>query len=96
MKIIDDVLPCHLVDHLCCNVELHCVLIYIDMVIHLLLITKHPEGGPGIDQMDNITTRLLHSSEEVLPIRSEHCQNRLKCFHSSDFPWVFWTRVYLI
>ena len=25
----------------------------------LLVITKHPEDGPGIAQMDNITTRLI-------------------------------------
>ena len=36
----------------------------------LLVITKHPEDGPGIAQMENTTTR-SHSSEEVLPIRSE-------------------------
>ena len=41
----------------------------------LLVITKHPEDEPGIAQVDNTTTRLLHSNEEVPPIRIEHCQN---------------------
>ena len=41
----------------------------------LMVILKHPEDGPGIVQMDNSTTRLITSSEEALPIRSEHCQN---------------------
>ena len=40
----------------------------------LLVITKHPEDGPGIAQMDNSTTRLIHSSDEALSIRSEQCQ----------------------
>ena len=39
-----------------------------------LVITKHPEDGPCIAQMDNTTTRLIHSSEEAL-IRNEQCQN---------------------
>ena len=41
----------------------------------LLVITKHPEDGHGIGQMDNTTARLIYSSEEALPIRSEQCQN---------------------
>ena len=41
----------------------------------LLVITKHPEDGPSIAQMDNTTIIFIHSSEEALPIRSEHCQN---------------------
>ena len=36
----------------------------------LLVITKHPEDGPAIAQIDK-----LRSSEEALPIRNEHCQN---------------------
>ena len=40
-----------------------------------LVITKHPEDEPGIAQMDNTAARLITSSEEALPIRSEHCQN---------------------
>ena len=40
----------------------------------LLVITKRPEDGPGIAQMDNSTTRLIHSSDEALSIRSEQCQ----------------------
>ena len=41
----------------------------------LLVTTQHLEDGPGIVQMDNTTARLIYSSEEALPIRSEHCQN---------------------
>ena len=41
----------------------------------LLVITKHPEDGPCLAQMDNTTTRLITFNEEALPIRCEHCKN---------------------
>ena len=51
-----------------------------------LVITKHPEDGPGIAQMDNTAARLITSSEEALPIRSEHCQNT-KFSRSRHWKW---------
>ena len=39
----------------------------------LLVIKEHPEDVPGIAQKDK--PQPIHSSEEALPIRSEHCQN---------------------
>ena len=41
-----------------------------------LVITKHPEDGPGIAQTDNATKSLIHSSDEALQIRSEQYQSR--------------------
>ena len=38
----------------------------------LLVITKHPEDGPGIAQMTTPQPDWLYSSEEAIPIRNEH------------------------
>ena len=50
----------------------------------LLVITKHPEDGHGIAQKDE--PQPIHSSEEALPIRSEHCEST-KCSRSRHWKW---------
>ena len=52
----------------------------------LLVITKYSEDGPGIAQMETPQPNWLHSSEDMLLIRSEHCQN-MKLSRSSHWKW---------
>ena len=54
----------------------------------LLVITKHPDDGPGIAKWITSQPDWLHSSEEALLIRSEQCQNT-KNSRSGHWKWLW-------